>query len=321
MTADAMEDLCRCGHTRGAHHVIDENCCVVECDCDQFEEVNLFGNNNDTVVEFARRGAAAQAAADAIIEKANETSNDQLAADMDAEPGSPVAGMYPDQREESDRVQQTVLDNPCVDCGHRFGDHGSASGVCLILDCHCRTFVDKAFGELDAEPAHYPDHELPEFGGDRALVPDLELTMSGDLSALSAEVKPGDRVVPALLRNVHVTGHDLVRILGRDKAEEVLSELDPVTNNYGPEDHWQMIERLAGDVSPDTADGESRRPHNKTDKAIAHCLLDLRRLLGSIPSEEYLDRIAGQINKNAESVGAVGDAVQLAVEYLKRDRQ
>jgi len=33
---DAMKEMCTCGHMRGHHHTLDDNCLIDNCECDGF---------------------------------------------------------------------------------------------------------------------------------------------------------------------------------------------------------------------------------------------------------------------------------------------
>lgn len=307
---DPLDELCTCGHTRGEHHTLDEDCTVIdpECPCLQFEAVNAeFGNSEPSTETLRARLAAleeTQRDLDAggetptgedlerLVEKhrpratrnntheAADKTHADLAQEMDREPMSPVESMSEEERIESDAVQAETLANLCT-CGHPYGLHTVLDNHCGERDCLCLQF------EPLLKPADSAiDHEALE----------------------RARQLP---YTPPLLRKRLIGEDELRQVLadvGRLDLLQQLPEVDRVTTNYGAE-HWQEIERLA--LFPQGSSGAE--VSDRTTTAIARCLVDLRQSLGATYQTEELMR---HIERNAVIIRETGQLLDRVTERL-----
>lgn len=301
---DPLDELCTCGHTRGEHHTLDEACCEDGCECCAFQLVNPeFGEGQPSEAQLRARVDAFEELSKATRNNTREAidrdkTHADLAEEMDAEPMSPTAGMTDEERVESDAVQAETLANLCT-CGHPYGVHTVADNHCVERNCVCLQFEPllKPADGLDPKNLTFahdenigpaPEDIVDATGHKPYAVPegaDIIGNAEAHRGAIDHEALERDRrlpYTPPILRK---------RLLGEDELRQVLTdagrldllaelpepEVDRVTTNYGAE-HWQEIEGLARfpQGSSETSVGRDR-----TTKAIALSLLDLRQSLGA----------------------------------------
>ena len=324
---DPLDELCTCGHTRGEHHTLDEDCTNPACKCAGFQSHgHEFGNSAPSTE--TQLGAARQAKLDAAnaslerVQREHERANaiataehararsprnntheavDRIMADEERKVGNPpqthddrargmdVEPMSPTEAmSDEERIESDAVQQETLDNRCTCGHRYGDRWV--DDQCSLPGCECDVFEAL-LKPVDYPDHKAPEFGGDAR--------------------RP---YTPPLLRKRLVGEDELRKILtdvGRLDLLEQLpeAEVDRVTTNYDAE-HWQQIERLAR--SPQGS-SETNTARDRTIKAIALALLDLHQCLGVTT---YTERLVEHIEKNADVIRTTGEVLDRIVDRL-----
>ncbi len=130
---DPLDELCTCGHTRGEHHTLDEDCTVIdpECECSAFQLATPeFGNSPPSEAQLQARLDAQHAG---IAENVRE-----LTADL---PGG--EGRIGEIKDELDQILDAAQLCSDTSCGHRRDVHiGKLGDGCNSPGCECPTFLE-----------------------------------------------------------------------------------------------------------------------------------------------------------------------------------
>lgn len=330
-------ERCNCGHRREDHAdntlaTWHGRCEVEGCDCIEFSTVP-FADVPERTPEERRAYDEAFVQEWPIDHEAVKRAarRPELPRVGHAEELERIAEEHPEDELDPKTLspgKATLRTTRCASCGHDEDEHAANGMICHAEGCECEAFVEYTGGAyVVPDDADIIEHAATITGR----FPTTEPQPSIARTVLEADGRRR-RYVPPILRRRFVPLEDLPALLNlsekgterlfeqlgldpTDPAWDTLSEVDPVTTNNGPESaHWRQIERIAGRVSPEPA-GEDV-PILTTYKALALCLLEIRERLGSVPDEAYLDRVAAAIDRNAQTIATVGDAVETVANRL-----
>ena len=303
---ETLDNLCTCGHRYGDHAAnYGELCLLAVCECVKFEALLKPAD-----LEFVHDSPVDPEA----IARATRTIT-----------------LLPED-------EQPFRITHCLKCGHEAEEHAANGTVCHVKGCDCEALVEYTAGEsiLGAEIDRELDHELIEELRDENEDLCKQLGLAGgypnhgaaDLDPKGLTFAHDENIGPApedivdadgrkpytppLLRKKYIGGAELRKILGdagRLPLLEELAEVDRVTINHDAE-HWHEVERLAR--SPQGS-SETNTARDRTIKAIAQSLLDLRQCLGvSIEHAQLLsviERNTATIQKTVEALDRIVDRV------------
>ena len=310
--AETLDNLCTCGHRYGDHWV-DDQCSRPGCECDEFEALLKPADSefvHDSPIDPEAIARATRGPADVQVGNLAET--DTLLPD--------------DVRPTDEQVAAFVTGRPfrntcCLKCGHEAEEHAANGTVCHVEGCDCEALVEYTGGVyvvpegadiIENAEAHRPQMTV----GD---VEDVFELPPGTMEKVDPEWKRGHDgrkpYTPPLLRKKYIGEGELRKILadaGRLPLLEEIPEVDRVTVNYGVE-HWQRIERLARNPQ---GSSETNTASDRTTKAIAIALLDLRQCLGA--SHANSDAMVSVLQKNAETIAKTTEVLDMIVKRLTK---
>jgi len=336
---DALEQLCTCGHTRGEHHTLDENCTVPICGCESFQADETPGQQDDPLTdaqERARReflkglsvgdGDVSGGIADTLAAAHADALDKQLA---DLTDDLPEEGRIGEIKSELDQILDAAL--LCSDggCGHRRDLHNNPDGCCKIKGCECPVFLEPK----STDEEQFVDAQRERKRADQFTAPQFRDARDG--AAMGTLDQPGETLeVPSFLR----AGARSTRSNTREAADvwsnDALAasmDRDPMSPTEGMSDE-QRAESDA--VQAETLDNLCECGHRYGNHASGYgelCLLDececvkFAALLKPVaetdtllpddvrPTPEQVERVLGE-----RVLGDFVESVPLDTEALRR---
>ncbi len=137
-TLDPLDELCTCGHTRGEHHTLDEDCTTPGCGCESFQSHgHAFGEGQPSEAQLE---AALDAHNDRRAAEIGESVR-ELTADL---PGG--EGRIGEIKNELDQILDAALLCDDANCRHRRDRHHTFEREgdidCSVHDCVCTGFLE-----------------------------------------------------------------------------------------------------------------------------------------------------------------------------------